>query len=221
MFLEKEYIKIRDYAKRMSLHIRTVYRYFHDGKLEGFQDKSTKTIFLKNPFCADKPKEKVGAGGTRAVLYARVSSSENKKNLVAQMERLRLFAAAKGYSVVQEVQEVSSGLNDGRKKLNKLLENQSKFDVLLVEHKDRLTRFGFTYIELLLKNSGKRVEVINIVDSDKEDLVQDFVSVITSFCARIYGKRRSQRVTEKMIQELREKNGSVTPESVSRETDAP
>ena len=85
--MEKEYIKIRDYAKRMSLHIRTVYRYFHDGKLEGFQDESTKTIFLKNPFCADKPKEKVGAGGTRAVLYARVSSSENKKNLVAQMQR--------------------------------------------------------------------------------------------------------------------------------------
>ena len=100
------------------------------------------------------------------MLYARVSSSENKKNLVAQMERLRLFAAAKGYSVVQEVQEVGSGLNDGRKKLNKLLENQSKFDVLLVEHKDRLTRFGFTYIKLLLKNSGKRVEVIYIVDSD-------------------------------------------------------
>ena len=218
--MEKEYIKISDYAKRMSLHMRTVYRYFHEGKLDGFQDESTKSIFIKNPFREDKPKKKVD-GSIRAVLYARVSSSENRKNLESQMERLRGFSAAKGYLVVQEVQEVGSGLNDSRKKLNKILENPTNFDVLLVEHKDRLTRFGFAYIELLLQNVGKCVEVINKVSGDKEDLVQDFVSVITSFCARIYGKRRSQRVTEKMIQELKEQNESTATKSVSRQEDAP
>ena len=196
--MEKEYIKISDYAKRMSLHMRTVYRYFHEGKLEGFQDESTKSIFIKNPFREDKPKEKAD-GLVRVILYARVSLSENRKNLESQMNRLRGYAAAKGYLVIQEVQEVGSGLNDGRKKLNKILENPTNFDVLLVEHKDRLTRFGFTYIELLLQNVNKCVEVINEVSSDKEDLIQDFVSVITSFCARIYGRRRSQRITEKMI----------------------
>ena len=217
--LEKEYIKISDYAKRMSLHMRTVYRYFHEGKLEGFQDESTKSIFIKNPFREDKPKEKAD-GLVRVILYARVSSSENRKNLESQMNRLRGYAAAKGYLVIQEVQEVGSGLNDGRKKLNKILENPTNFDVLLVEHKDRLTRFGFTYIELLLQNVNKCVEVINEVSSDKEDLIQDFVSVITSFCARIYGRRRSQRITEKMIQELKEQNESVAPKSVSRQEDA-
>lgn len=218
--MEKEYIKISDYAKRMSLHMRTVYRYFHEGKLEGFQDESTKSIFIKNPFREDKPKEKVD-GLVRVALYARVSSSENRKNLESQMERLRGYAAAKGYLVVQEIQEVGSGLNDGRKKLNKILENPTNFDVLLVEHKDRLTRFGFIYIELLLQNANKHVEVINEVSGDKEDLIQDFVSVITSFCARIYGRRRSQRITEKMIQELKEQNESVTPKSVSRQENAP
>ena len=204
----------------MSLHMRTVYRYFHEGKLEGFQDESTKSIFIKNPFREDKPKEKAD-GLVRVILYARVSSSENRKNLESQMNRLRGYAAAKGYLVIQEVQEVGSGLNDGRKKLNKILENPTNFDVLLVEHKDRLTRFGFTYIELLLQNVNKCVEVINEVSSDKEDLIQDFVSVITSFCARIYGRRRSQRITEKMIQELKEPNESVTPKSVSRQENAP
>ena len=218
--MEKEYIKISDYAKRMSLHMRTVYRYFHEGKLEGFQDESTKSIFIKNPFREDKPKEKVD-GLVRVALYARVSSSENRKNLESQMERLRGYAAAKGYLVVQEIQEVGSGLNDGRKKLNKILDNPTNFDVLLVEHKDRLTRFGFIYIELLLQNANKRVEVINEVSGDKEDLIQDFVSVITSFCARIYGRRRSQRITEKMIQELKEQNESVAPKSVSRQENAP
>ena len=218
--MEKEYIKISDYAKRMSLHMRTVYRYFHEGKLEGFQDESTKSIFIKNPFREDKPKEKVD-GLVRVILYARVSSSENRKNLESQMNRLRGYAAAKGYLVVQEIQEVGSGLNDGRKKLNKILENPTNFDVLLVEHKDRLTRFGFIYIELLLQNANKRVEVINEVSGDKEDLIQDFVSVITSFCARIYGRRRSQRITEKMIQELKEQNESVAPKSVSCQENAP
>lgn len=71
-----------------------------------------------------------------------------------------------------------------------------------MEHKDRLTRFGFNYIETLLKNRGGEIVVINQVTSDKEDLIQDFISVITSFCARIYGQRRSKRSTEKLIKEL-------------------
>ena len=75
----------------------------------------------------------------------------------------------------------------------------------IVEHKDRLTRFGFNYIEKLLSRSGVELEVVNQVDGEKEDLIQDFVSVITSFSARIYGQRRSRRKTEKLIEEL-EKN---------------
>ena len=71
-----------------------------------------------------------------------------------------------------------------------------------MEHKDRLTRFVFNYIETLLKNRGGEIVVINQVTSDKEDLIQDFISVITSFCARIYGQRRSKRSTEKLIKEL-------------------
>jgi predicted site-specific integrase-resolvase len=70
-----------------------------------------------------------------------------------------------------------------------------------VEHKDRLTRFGFKYIESLMELQGRKIEVINNLD-DKDDLIQDFVSVITSFCARIYGQRRSKRSTEKLIKEL-------------------
>lgn len=100
-----------------------------------------------------------------------------------------------------EVSEVGSGLNDNRKKLLKLLEDP-QVTTIIVEHKDRLTRFGFNYIETLLKNRGGEIVVINQVTSDKEDLIQDFISVITSFCARIYGQRRSKRSTEKLIKEL-------------------
>lgn len=201
--MEKEYIKASEYAKKMSLHIRTVYRYYHNGKIKGYQDKETGTIFILNPF-KNKREDNLE---NKVVLYARVSSNENKNNLDSQLERLRLFAIAKGYQVVKEIKEVGSGLNDNRSKLNYLLEKELKeFKILLVEHKDRLTRFGFNYIDILLKSHNKQIEVINLVDSDKEDLIQDFVSVITLFCARIYGQRRSKRKTEKLIKELEDES---------------
>ena len=201
--MEKEYIKASEYAKKMSLHIRTVYRYYHNGKIKGYQDKETGTIFILNPF-KNKNEDNLE---NKVVLYARVSSNENKNNLDSQLERLRLFAIAKGYQVVKEIKEVGSGLNDNRSKLNYLLEKElNEFKILLVEHKDRLTRFGFNYIDILLKSHNKQIEVINLVDSDKEDMIQDFVSVITSFCARIYGKRRSKRKTEKLIKELEDES---------------
>jgi putative resolvase len=74
----------------------------------------------------------------------------------------------------------------------------------VVEHKDRLTRFGFNYIEQLLKMQSRRIEVINQAENGKEDLVQDFVSIVTSFCARLYGQRRSKGKTERIIAELTE-----------------
>lgn len=198
--MEKNFIKISEYAKRMSLHIRTAYRYFHSGKIEGFQDKETKTIFIKNPFVKNsyEPKET----RNRAVLYARVSSGENKVNLEKQMERLKNYASAKGYKIVNEVKETGSGLNDKRKKLNSILESKESYDFIVVEHKDRLTRFGFNYIEMLMKSHGKKIEVINEASSNKEDLIQDFISIIASFCGRIYGQRRCKRKAEEIIKEL-------------------
>ena len=92
-------------------------------------------------------------------------------------------------------------MNDSRPQLIKLL-RCSQIDIILVEHKDRLTRFGFKYIEELLDIQGRKIEVINNIVDDKDDLIQDFISVITSFCARIYGQRRSKRQTEKLIKEL-------------------
>ena len=198
--MEKEYIKASEYAKKMSLNVRTVYRYYHNGKIKGYQDKETGTIFILNPFKNENNEDNLK---NKVVLYARVSSSENKTNLESQLEKLRLFASAKGYQIVKEIKDIGSGLNDNRSKLNELFEKElNNFEILLVEHKDRLTRFGFNYIDILLKSHNKKIEVINLVDNNKEELIQDFVSVITSFCARIYSQRISKRKVDKLINEL-------------------
>jgi predicted site-specific integrase-resolvase len=90
-------------------------------------------------------------------------------------------------------------VNDERPKLNDLL-NDENITTIIVEHKDRLTRFGFNYIKTLLEQRPCNILVVNTVDTEKEDLMQDFISVITSFCARIYSKRRTKKQVEKIIE---------------------
>jgi putative resolvase len=99
------------------------------------------------------------------------------------------------------VKEIGSGVNDSRPKLIKIITNPD-ITLIVVEHKDRLTRFGFNYIEQLLAMQGRKIEVINLAENGKEDLKQDFVSIVTSFCARLYGQRSSKRKTERIIAEL-------------------
>src|SRR5215475_9513845 len=93
--------------------------------------------------------------------------------------------------VVAEVTEIASGLNDERPKLKKLL-TDARVGVIVVEHRDRLTRFGYGYIATLLEHAGRRVEAVFPTDPG-DDLVDDFVAVITSMAARIYGRRNATR----------------------------
>jgi len=136
--------------------------------------------------------------GCRCAIYARESSTENKSALASQTEGLRRYAQAKGWTIVQIVQEYGSGVNDQRKKLHKLLRLRD-FDVLLVEHKDRLTRFGFAWFVALCHF---RIEVVNQAENDTHDLMEDLVAILTSFSARLYGQRRGRKKTQAAIAAL-------------------
>jgi predicted site-specific integrase-resolvase len=102
--------------------------------------------------------------------------------------------------------EKISGLNDNRPKLRALLKDTS-ITRIVVEHKDRLARFSANYIETLMETQGRAIEVINVAENDKEDLIADLASVIYSFCARLYGQRRAKRKTETIVKELHTKEG--------------
>lgn len=86
-------------------------------------------------------------------------------------------------------------------KLLALLKDQQASRIV-VEHKDRLTRFGFRYLETLLDIQGRTIEVVNVAENDKEDLIADLVAIVYSFTARLYGQRRAKRKTERIVQEL-------------------
>ena len=135
---------------------------------------------------------------TRCAIYARESSSENKVALASQTDGLRRYAEAKGWQIVHVIQEIGSGVNDDRPKLHVLVAKRD-FDVLLVEHKDRLTRFGFRWFETL---SPFRIEVVNLAENATHDLMDDLVAILTSFSARLYGQRRGRKKTEAAIKAL-------------------
>ena len=139
----------------------------------------------------------------KVAVYARVSSSDRKDNLDTQAERLVSYCNARGYKVSKVVKEIGSGLNDERKKLEQLLTDIS-IKIIVVEHKDRFSRFGANYIQKLLEMQGRRLEIVNEASDDKVDLMEDFISIVTSFCARLYGQRRNRRRTEKLIKELKD-----------------
>jgi predicted site-specific integrase-resolvase len=184
------------YAREVGVSYRTTFRWFKSGKIQGRQ-MGTGTIPITEPIGAHQTPEPP----VKVAIYTRVSAAENKDNLEGQANRLRDYCAAKGYPVAWVVQEIGSGVNDTRPKLLNLLTDPS-VSVIVVEHKDRLTRFGYNYLEQLLKMQDRRIEVINLAENGKEDLIQDFVSIVTSFCARLYGQRRSKRKTERLIAEL-------------------
>src|SRR5262249_61586445 len=103
-------------------------------------------------------------------------------NLESQAERLVAYCAAKGYQVHQVVKEIGSGVNESRPRFLKLLADPA-ITVIVVEHKDRATRFGFRYLDTLLQQQGRRIEVVNLADNGREDLVADLVAIVYSFYA--------------------------------------
>jgi len=118
------------------------------------------------------------------VIYACVSSPEHKENLERQVERLVQYCTVRGYQVAQVVKEIASGVNDSRPKLLALLKDRQATRIV-VEHKDRLTRFGFHYLGTLLERQGRTIEVVNVAENDKEDLIADIVAIVYSFTSRL------------------------------------
>lgn len=199
MIQTKSKIKISKLCKDLGISRVTLYNWKNKGILT-FEKSETGRNFVT----LDTYDDLMGIkhkNEERVIIYCRVSSTENKSNLTSQKNRLISYCNAKGYSVHKVIAEIGSGINDKRPKLINMLLNDD-FTKIVIEHKDILTRFGFNYIETILSTKNKTIEVVNNVETDKEDIIQDFVSIITSYCARIYGQRRSKRKTEKLIQEL-------------------
>ena|SRR6266571_490090 len=186
-------MKLSQYAKQQGISYSTALRWWHQGVIRGYQAPSG-TIIVE-------AETKPPAREERVAIYARVSSAEHKENLERQVERLVQYCTVRGYQVAQITKEMASGVNESRPKLLALLKDRQTTRIV-VEHQDRLTRFGFRYLETLLELQGRTIEVVNVAENDQEDLIADLVAIVYSFTARLYGQRRAKRQTERILQEL-------------------
>ncbi len=184
-------MKLSEYAKKHGITYRTAFRWWQHGQIKGFQKPSGTIIVTEGEEDVPGAKKVV----LPVVIYARVSSPKQKESLERQVARLEDYCAAKGYQVGRVVKEIGSGVNDSRRKFLSLL-SDSKITTIVVEHKDRATRFGFRYLEVLLSQVGRSIEVVNLAENNREDLLQDLSSIVYSMCARLYGPRRAKRKQE-------------------------
>lgn len=194
-------IKISKLAKDLNITRTTLYNWKREGKIDFIKSNTGRNYVSIDTYnrlmgIVEKKTEKV-------VIYCRVSSTENKSNLDTQKNRLISYCNAKGYQVSEVIVEIGSGINDFRPKLIKLLE-KNDYTKIVVEHKDRLTRVGFNYLDTLCKVLGKEIEVVNNVITDEEESIDDFVSLITLFFPKSYGKKITKRNVEKLIKDLQE-----------------
>ncbi|AXG55659.1 resolvase, n terminal domain [Streptomyces lincolnensis] len=126
----------------------------------------------------------------RVVAYCRVSSAEQKSDLDRQAARVVSGANRLGLAVAEVVTEVDSGLNGRRRKLHRLL-SDPQAAVIVVEHRDRLALFGVEHLEAVLIASGRRLVVLDPTET-ADVLVRDITEVLTSMCARLYGRRAAE-----------------------------
>ncbi len=185
-------MNLREWALSQGVHPQTAYKWFREGKLPVPARKMGKLILVGD--LADRPAQHRG----RTVVYARVSSAEQKPDLDRQVARVISWGTEHGYEIGQVVTEVGSALNGKRRKFLALLEDSSA-TVVLVEHRDRFARFGAEYVSAALGAAGRQLVVVDDAEVD-DDLVRDMTEILTSMCARLYGKRaaanRARRAVE-------------------------
>ena len=207
-------LRPKDACQLLGISYSTLLRWIREGKIRVVTTEGGK---YRIPYSEVK-KYLERREETRAVIYARVSSADQREDLERQINYLMNYATAKGYKVVEVLKDIASGLNtqrEGLLKLFKLIEGRN-IDVVLITYKDRFTRFGFEYLEEFFSTIGVRIEVV-LGEEPKEatqELVEDLISIITSFAGKIYGMRSHKKSVfiqgvKKLMGELSGKDSEV------------
>lgn len=185
-------VNLREWALEQGIHPQTAYKWFREGKLPVPAIKMGKLI-LVGDLASGSKKEQV-----TTVIYARVSSADQKGDLDRQVARVLAWATEHGYSVDRVVSEVGSALNGHRKKFLSLLRDKT-VGTILVEHRDRFCRFGAEYVEAALQAQGRHLVVVDPSEID-DDLVRDATELLTSLCARLYGRHSAAHRAKQAVE---------------------
>ncbi len=189
-----KYVKPNVAANTLGVCLRTLRRWEAQGKIETIKTPSGQRRYNVEKFL----QEETGGTTTTTVIYARVSTRQQKGDLDRQVERLSAI-----YPGAEIIKEVGGGLNFRRKKFITLLGRvlQNDISIIVVAHKDRLARFGFDLVEWLCEQFNCKIVVLNQTNlSPQAELVQDLIAILHSFSSRLYSIRRIQNQVKKELQ---------------------
>ena len=190
-----------EYQKRYNISPQLFYLWRTTGKLQ------TKEL-VKNHhlvWVEDEP-----SNNPRVVaVYGRVSTSKQKQDLSNQIDVLKKYVISNG-SNPKVFSDIGSGMNEKRPGLISLMNEivQNKISKVVISHKDRLTRFGFGYLETIFKMYNTEIEIINLEDdkSFQDELTEDLIAIIHHFGMKFYGKRKNQVIDfSKQLKETKDK----------------
>jgi putative resolvase len=196
-------ISIGKAAKELGVTRETLRRWEEDGKIVAERTPKGHRRYDQAALLQVVPKKSFDE--KRTVAYARVSSHDQKEDLVRQIAVLESFCASHGWKF-EVLQDLGSGLNYGKKGLKRLIKEICLRSVerLVITHKDRLLRFGAELIFSLCEQFGVEVIIVNQSENStfEDDLVQDVLEIITVFSARLYGSRSRKNI--KLIEALQD-----------------
>ena len=190
--------KPKDFAELLGVSVKTLQRWDRDGILKANRTPTDRRYYTYDQYLQFKG-IKTENDVRDVVIYARVSTKNQKDDLQNQVEFLKQFCNAKGIIVNQCIEDFGSGLNYNRKKWNQLLDEvmELKIKTILVTHKDRFIRFGYDWFEKLCMKFNTTIVVVNNEElSPQEELVQDIVSILHVFSCRLYGLRKYKKQIE-------------------------
>ncbi|MDR3587491.1 MAG: IS607 family transposase [Desulfosporosinus sp.] len=205
--MQNNLIDISEASQRLGVTIATLRRWDTSGKLKSVRTFGNHRRYrLEEIEALVNPTDDTPSTRKKAFIYCRVSTKKQQEsgNLQRQRDRLILYCQDKHYTVVTLYEEVASGLNDHRRELTKLFKNFSNIDVIVVEYADRLARFGYAYLKEFAEAFNVEIETVEqgVKLQPNEEMVNDLVSIVTCFGARLYGARGGRKLTQTIVQTI-------------------
>ena len=205
--------KPKDFAELLGVSVKTLQRWDRDGILKANRTPTDRRYYTYDQYLQFKGIQTEN-DIRDTVIYARVSTRNQKDDLQNQVEFLKQFCNAKGIIVNQCVEDFGSGLNYNRKKWNRLLDEvmANKIKAIVISNKDRFIRFGYDWFEKFCEKFNTKIIIVNNETlSPNEELVQDIISILHVFSCRLYGFRKYKnqiKEDEEIAKELQNGNKS-------------
>lgn len=190
MYNNKSLMSAKEVKNKYQITTQTLYNWRKNGKINYIKLPSGSFMYYDLDINTSQPNQ------TKNVIYARVSNTKQKHDLDSQISTISQYMACNGYIIDDIYQDIASGMNENRDGLNKLLNDviDGNIDNVFITYKDRLTRFGFGYIENMLNKYNTNIVTLNATREEdfQQELTEDLISVIHHFSMKMYSNRRKQ-----------------------------